>query len=216
MKKTALLVLLLWSCGVNAQVYQARDLSIGAGMGAQSVSYDISDTAGYRDHIGGLSGTNFAFRADFGLSAFMGIGLSYSNSILQNLSDVGEASRGVSEFGAEALYHVPWKNQFVDLGVAAGLGLSTYNYQSYETNYARSMISSVMYFAEARPRFYFSRKNRLGAFAYYRFTYYTGYGDASDKTTPRYEYDVFGRSHLFGGGLFYRLGRQRSVKQESN
>lgn len=210
MKKIPLLLFLLCTFRVDAQVFQARDVSVGLGSGLQTLSYTMSDTAGYRNYYDGVTGINFNLRAEYGIASFMGIGMNYSYSRLLSETKSPWAYCALSEFAPEVTYHIPWSNRFVDLSGAAGLGLSAYSYQSYEENWARARISATMYFAELRPRFYFSEKNRLGAFLSYRFTYYTGYGDASDKTTPRFEYDAIGHSHLLGVGVFYRFGKSRA------
>lgn len=215
MKRLLLPVLLLLSCCVNAQVFQARDLVVGVSAGPQSLSFDLSDTAGYRDEYRGLRGMRCGMNAEFGISPFMGVGLDYSYTALTSDALDAFSDCRLSEFTPEVTYHVPWKNPLLDLSIAAGLGLSSYRYQSYEDNWGRAQISSASFFAEARPRFYFSTKNRLGAFLFYRFTYYTGYGDASDKTTPVYQYDSIGRSHASGLGLFYRFGKARTEPADS-
>lgn len=214
MKRILVLFVLLYSLCAQAQVFQARDLLVGLSAGPHALSFDLSDTAGYRDKYPGLRGMRYGINTEFGIASFMGVGLNYSYTPLT--SDVLDAfsSCGISEFTPEVTYHVPWKNPLLDLSIAAGLGLSVFHYQSYEDNWGRAKISSASYFAEMRPRFYFSPKNRLGAFLFYRFTYYTGYGDASDKTTPRYEYDSTGRGHAAGMGLFFRFSKPRHSDEE--
>lgn len=215
MKRLLLPLLILLTCCANAQVFQARDLLTGLSAGPQSLSFDLSDTAGYRDEYRGLRGMRYGIHAEFGISSFMGVGLNYSYTTLTGDALPAFALCRVSEFTPEVTYHVPWKNPVLDLSIAAGLGISAYYYQSYESNWGRAHISSASYFAEARPRFYFSAKNRLGAFLFYRFTYYNGYGEASDKTTPQYEYNAIGSSHATGLGLFYRCGKARTAPADS-
>ena len=213
MKKTLLFFLFICPFISNAQAYQPGDVSIGLGSGWQLLSYDLSDTAGYRNYYDGLGGVNFSFHSELALAPFMGIGLTCSYSRLVSEIEAGNAACREFDFAPEVSYHVPWNNRFLDLSAATGLGISGYHYQLYEGNWLQEHISSTVYFAEARPRVYFTEKNRLGGFVYYRFTYYFGYGDAHDRTTPRYEFDAVGRGHTMGGGLFFRV---RGISREKH
>lgn len=199
---------------LTAQPFQARDLTIGMGSGVQILAFDMSDTAGYANRVDGLTGINFAMRGEYGLAPFMGISATFSHSQLLSETNSGGAQCSVTEFAPKVTYHLPWQNRFVDLGAAVGIGLSGYRYQSFENNWARTNISSSLFLAEFSSHFYFSAKNRLGAYASYRYSYYFGYGESSDKTTPRFEYNAIGHSHTCNLGLFWRFGSSR--EQASN
>lgn len=213
MKKIPLLLLLTGSLHLHAQVFQARDFNVALSAGVQELSFHLSDTAGYRNEYNGLRGPQFMLRAEFGLSNFMGIGAGFSYTrVLSEMTSIDKNCHAF-EFTPEVAYHVPWKNRFVDLGGGAGIGLFRYTYWSMEEDETNTELNAVSYFAEFRPRFYFSKKNRTGVFLYYRFTYYYGYGATSDKTTPQFQYDTRGQGNTFGGGLFYRFGPSRTKPQ---
>lgn len=216
MKKLLVLIILIGTSVLKAQVFQARDLRIGLGSGAQILSFELSDTAGYRNYIDGLAGVNFTLNGEYGLAPFMGISAAISHTRMLSESNSAQVHCTVTEFAPAITYHLPWKNRYLDPGAAAGLGISGYRYQSYESNWARTEISSSLFFAEINSHIYFTTKNRWGVFTAYRFSYYFGYGESSDKTTPHFEYNSNGHSHTFVLGFFWRFGQSREYAPMNN
>lgn len=191
-----------------AQSFYPRDLVISAGEGAGITDYNVSDTAGYTgsDKEGGI---NFTLRAGYGLSPSLSVDFNFSVTglITETLLD-DNASCYIFDMGPGVSYHVPWKNKWIDLEGGIGFGYTRYLYESYSNQYHERLEGSgVSVFSDFHPRLYFTKRQRLGGFLYYRFNLYFMGAQYVHTGFANQDLDMTGNTHSFGLGLFYRFGK---------
>lgn len=195
---------------MHAQVFQPGDFVLNAGNGAAVFHLHASDTAGYDKDFNGVGGINLNFRGEFGVAPWLGFSMSVSHTSLITQTFFSDDICNLTEIAPGINYHVPWKNRWIDLQGEIGAGYLRYFFDSNGGLFVRTSMTCLTFFAGIHPRLYFTRKQRFGGYAYYRFSAFTGGGETTDKFTSTYKYDVDGSGHTFGLGLFYRFGKPRT------
>lgn len=205
MRLTIAALFVLFSFTAAAQCFNARDFVLSVGhSGAGVTKFTANDSAGYRtQHEEG--GFNFYLRGEYGLSPWLSVNLSVSLTplITQTLFDE-DATCYIYDAGPGLGYHIPWKNRWIDLEGDAGIGYTRF-FQS-DLGEEKIDIKAISVFGDFHPRVYFTKKQRLGGFLYYRFNLYSGSGEVAKTGFQRRLVDVQGYTHAFGIGWFYRFG----------
>lgn len=194
----------------HCQAFYAYDIVISAGAGGNVNFFTARGTPGFIGSSGVTVSGNFPFLIEFGLTRWLGVGVSYNHQVFEK-SHPDDISRMI-DAGVCVSIHPPFESEFFDLAFIAGFGHSRLN------DFQNDVASGMWYKHTARgmniygclnPRLYFSRSNRIGMGLYYKISYYDYLAEYSESTGGGIKYSLIGFGHGIGLNLFCRFGKSR-------
>lgn len=204
--RTSLLIMSICSATLcKSQVFNAGDLIPSLSYGTFRGSFDQQDTAGYSAGWE-MIGTQFPLRIEFGIADRLSVNLSYTYTSWGKRYFSRFEKHNWIDVGPGISYHIPLQTERMDFVGEIEFGYARYHIEDYDTSNFSSKTQGVFIRGGISPRIYFTKEHRLGALAYYRFSYYFMGGSEYDGANPQWEYDLRGYSQSYGVGLFYRIG----------
>lgn len=164
---------------------------------------------GYNEGISDMGGINYSLSAEYGVLPWLGFGVNISHTTFLMHTFLTDDISNLLEVAPEIGYHIPWKNKWMDVKGELGAGYSRYYFDSKGGLFVRTTITGLAIFFGTNLRVFYTQKQRLGSYVYYRVSGLWGTGTTRDQLISQYEYQVNVTSHTFGLGIFYRFGTSR-------
>lgn len=202
-----LLACICFYVGIKAQPFHPRDFVLSASNGAAFTNYHLTDTAGY-DLSDWEAGFNYRLRGEYGLSPWLSVDFNSSVALLITETILRQNARCyIMDIGPGVSYHLPWDYQWIDLEGGIGINYTHYLYDDGD-GHERVDASGVSVSADFHPRLYFTKRQRLGGLAYYRYNMYFMSAEYTFFSSVQPDLKMNGDTHSFGLGLFYRFGNR--------